>query len=830
MNRKRIRGKKIAALLLALCLVLLTACAKDGIETAPGGAQTDASGEATKPGSGKLELPSGTDTKAEAPTALPEKEPEPTPVEPPRVLQLDRSGILQYEWDDDFENLLYYSTGTLITLSEDEADEFPALSEKLNETATMQRSAQDDEADNLSSFAKESLAADPEYFHTLISTLNVEVRRADTVAVSLLSDSFSSYGNIYGRYLHGTTYNTATGEELAVSDVITDMSAIPSLVTEALVSRMDEDSEVTEDAVKNYFKETPADGISWTLDYNGVTFYFQPCELASSVYGPLCATIPFAGYDTLFASAYTAAPEAYIVTMPLDMPLLLDTDGDGTPEGYRVGAGFDEEYLYYYGAGIYTDSESYYEDLYADALTPCYVRTADGDNLIYLFREVYEDGSTSVLLYIYRISDGEITRIGEKEVAPLERGDEVYAVPTDPDELYLEDYSGAEAIDFGEPCTVIGGLPIVGDAVHVSSMQELLEAVEPYAQIVVEPGLYNLTDYIGRLDVGEFNKSHGYVQLRECYDGVEVVVHDVDGLVITGAARYPADTEIVTEPRYASVLNFDNCNFLTLANIKLGHTDTGDCSGSVVELTGSYYIDMFTVDLYGCGVYGISAYDGTEAMYVYNSCIHHCADGPFDIWNCPGCFVFMNCDLSDSDYGGYFDADNGVLCLYECNMGQAETNRWYFEDDIIAIGCTWCEPTEYPDGEWYGDDEDYDYEPPEFDPLNMKVIPTDTAALSDTYWLGYLMTNPQSGESTHLPYYDENENYFSVDLFLYEDGTGYLYFGEEESDITWRVEESYSLVLSDGERNMYGTLYTLPEGDGTVWILLQRDEAVIWLY
>lgn len=77
------------------------------------------------------------------------------------------------------------------------------------------------------------------------------------------------------------------------------------------------------------------------------------------------------------------------------------------------------------------------------------------------------------------------------------------------------------------------------DMITVDSTEELLEAIAPNAEIVIEPGYYNMSEYIEAVwaEEGEsWNEQHPYVRLQDCFDGVEAVICGVDGLSICGDA------------------------------------------------------------------------------------------------------------------------------------------------------------------------------------------------------------------------------------------------------------------------------------------------------
>ena len=125
-------------------------------------------------------------------------------------------------------------------------------------------------------------------------------------------------------------------------------------------------------------------------------------------------------------------------------------------------------------------------------------------------------------------------------------------------------------------------------SVIVSSIEELVEAVKPEAVIVIEPGRYNMTDFLSKFDSAEdiktWNDAHDYVKLESVFDGIQIVFEDVYGLSISGKDQVTANTEIVTDPRYAAVMTFKNCNDLFLSYMTMGHTERGDCSGNVIDL------------------------------------------------------------------------------------------------------------------------------------------------------------------------------------------------------------------------------------------------------
>ena len=397
----------------------------------------DVSGTGTEDPSG-TENPTGTDTPGG----------ETVPPTPPAVhgdaqtlsLQKQRYGL--YDWDDD--KLLVQSEYSHVTLWWEDAEMHPELAEALDQTANMIKRNMEDEYNNLCAIAREELPLAGENSETSVSALDIQVRRADSVVLSLLSDSYSDYGWIEAfRGMQGTNYDAQTGLELALNDVVDISNDLANAVADELNRHQWAGDFDYRDAVQAYFANMPYDGFSWTLDYNGVTFYFGDGELAEPGNGRQTATVSFTEYPELFEEKYMAVPAAYMVELSLDSSYFTDLDGDGDLEELNVTGYFDSDMGMYTKLGVYTDANgSYqYETCAASGLIPYYVKTAEGKHYLYLFCEHYEGGPVPMFaLRVYDISSGNVMRVGEMNAGPGYIPIDIYRVPTDPEEFYLDDF------------------------------------------------------------------------------------------------------------------------------------------------------------------------------------------------------------------------------------------------------------------------------------------------------------------------------------------------------------------------------------------------------
>ncbi len=370
--------------------------------------------------------------------------------ETPEILSLKETYAARYEWQDAL--WLLYSEYSNVTMWEG-AEQYSEIDRVLSETAGMQKRSMEDEADNILSFITDMgmLDGDLTAFETQVSTSNAQVRRADSVVFSYVTDSYADYGFIEDfRSVWGRNYDVQTGEELLLSDVILDMDAVPAIVCKELNNHLWAGLDYPETKVEEYFKNTPEDGISWSLDYNGVTFYFGYDDFTEMSSVGKAATISFAEYPDLFNKKYMNVPDAYMVRLPLDYSFFTDLDSDGTLEELNCAGLFNETDRFYTQFGVYTDvNGSYqYEELFAYDYQPYYVKTEDGNHYIYLFCEENEIGNHvqgQMMLVVYNVNGGVLTRVSDMNIGPAYIPSDMFLLPLDPNHMCLDNYdSGAQ--------------------------------------------------------------------------------------------------------------------------------------------------------------------------------------------------------------------------------------------------------------------------------------------------------------------------------------------------------------------------------------------------
>lgn len=182
--------------------------------------------------------------------------------------------------------------------------------------------------------------------------------------------------------------------------------------------------------------------------------------------------------------------------------------------------------------------------------------------------------------------------------------------------------------------------------IHVSTVDELIAAIGPNVDIVLDAELYDLSTATG------YGTSKGdYYYWLDEFDGPQLVIDGVDNLTIRSNDGSVTGHTIAAIPRYANVLTFQSCSYITLSGFTAGHTrEPGYCSGGVLRFQGSDHITVDKCGLYGCGILGVDAEYCTD-IRVANCDIYECSQGGVQFWSSDGIVMENNTlrDLGGSD-------------------------------------------------------------------------------------------------------------------------------------------------------------------------------------
>lgn len=176
---------------------------------------------------------------------------------------------------------------------------------------------------------------DVQYYHPLSYEFDVQLRRADTLAVSFLQKEYTGSSGVHGMYAwQGVNLSPLTGTPIPLSSVVKDKEALVNAICRQL--RQDYPRSGFDDLEARLLEKASADKLNWTLDPRGITFYFNPYEIASYAEGLLMATILFREQPEIFHIAYQQTAAAYAQPFSAYYPLTTSLQDNGQRDVVEV--------------------------------------------------------------------------------------------------------------------------------------------------------------------------------------------------------------------------------------------------------------------------------------------------------------------------------------------------------------------------------------------------------------------------------------------------------------------------------------------------------------
>lgn len=198
------------------------------------------------------------------------------------------------------------------------------------------------------------------------------------------------------------------------------------------------------------------------------------------------------------------------------------------------------------------------------------------------------------------------------------------------------------------------------DSITVENTEELLNAIAPNRTLQLSRGAFMLSD----IDAAWRSP---YARFEEVYDGYELVISNVENLKLVGVDN--TLSRIVTRPRYADVLKFENCRNIEFDNLELAHTgDAGFCRGSVFGFVDCEDVRIGRCVMIGSGTHGIEA-NGLKQLRCNDSIIRDCT--------------------------------YGILCLLEASDVEFEASQFFGNQGFSMINLSDCQRVRFSDCQMY---------------------------------------------------------------------------------------------------------------------------------
>ena len=207
-----------------------------------------------------------------------------------------KQSYIQIYFDDELANKYPLLAQSLINFNRDEYD--MAL-ERYDDMHKMAEEIEKNRSDTVS----------------LFDSFDVTLARADENILCLLKDISNYGGGAHGMYgFFGVNFDSQTGKQLKISDVCTDVEILKAVIKNQLKKDYPRSPFENLDSYLN--ERISQDDFNFTIDYLGLSFYFNPYEIGSYAEGAFLVTINFNDYPNLFIKRITQSPKNYCITLP----------------------------------------------------------------------------------------------------------------------------------------------------------------------------------------------------------------------------------------------------------------------------------------------------------------------------------------------------------------------------------------------------------------------------------------------------------------------------------------------------------------------------------
>ena len=290
--------------------------------------------------------------------------------------------------DHDVNPWINYGSGYIQTpsLVGEDADKYPELVQSLEAFSEGYRKDMTQMFDEWCEAARQDRKQYDNNFQAKVET-QVYVRRADEKFFSFLEYQYTYSGGVHGYYcMLGNTFRTDTGEKVALHDLMTDDVLLRSVLKEKLEAKFPGSTAGTlGTSLDDYAIQGGEYDYNWVLGPWGITFIFNPYEIASYADGILNARIGYEEVPGLFTEDPGVLTGGWSCQLTGMMDEETDLDDDGVFETFSIG--FDSFGVEQYDSLTVSDGNGTcsFED------APCYYsakpllwRTEDGRSYVYI--------------------------------------------------------------------------------------------------------------------------------------------------------------------------------------------------------------------------------------------------------------------------------------------------------------------------------------------------------------------------------------------------------------------------------------------------------------
>ena len=310
----------------------------------------------------------------------------------------------EYETEGDYRLLCGVEWNTM-ALGPESAAAYPALAEVLKAQTAEDAQVNAEIMAELLPWAQEYAVDHADYFNGFTSNSKYYIQRADDRILSVLADEDEYTGGVHPNYwVRGLNYDPATGEILSLADVLADTDGLADLLTEKLMAKYPSEPFP---GLQAQLAEYTLEDYTWTLDDQGITFWFSPYEIAAFASGLLTTEIDFDEMPQMFAEAYMEVPEqGWTKMLRPHYDTVIDMNGKDTNLYWGF---YADEYGSLQVYIVRDGQQLQLEEIYAYHVIPLLVYTGEG---YYLYVEATSDNDYTNI-YIYDLNGEGISFVSE---------------------------------------------------------------------------------------------------------------------------------------------------------------------------------------------------------------------------------------------------------------------------------------------------------------------------------------------------------------------------------------------------------------------------------
>ncbi len=352
------------------------------------------------------------------------------------------------EWNDSNEKQLLDSE---LQYAYIEDDACPKLKESVKKDYELLYKEDKKTNSNLLDSAKKDKADRP-----YANSNSITIKRADTKVLSYVNTFYSDMGGAHG-YSGNTcfNYNSETGEKIALSDVCKSEDKLIEKIQNTLFKTYKNMAADDFSMLDSYFENVNFDakpdesGFIFSIENAGVTFYFNPYDIAPYAAGNFAVYIPFD--EDLFNAEYFDTPKYYFTGLIGGDNNYVDVDSDGkvdTLSAYISPTEYGEGEASYDKAIINVNGKEARFNMYCYDSSWYFVHSEKGD-FIYMIASIENDYEN---IYVFSTENKEYVELVDHEeellglgVETVEEGEDTYyhrvKVPTDCESFELSSRS-----------------------------------------------------------------------------------------------------------------------------------------------------------------------------------------------------------------------------------------------------------------------------------------------------------------------------------------------------------------------------------------------------